>query len=67
MGLAQVSDEAAITDAVDAILRDNQKAVVSYKAGNDRALGALVGPVMKRLGNRANPIVVNRILRERIG
>ena len=67
MGLAQVSDEAAITDAVDAILRENQKAVVSYKAGNDRALGALVGPVMKRLGNRANPIVVNRILRERIG
>jgi aspartyl-tRNA(Asn)/glutamyl-tRNA(Gln) amidotransferase subunit B len=49
------------------VLKENQKAVDSYKAGNDRALGALIGPVMKRLGNRANPIVVNRILRERIG
>ena len=38
----------------------------TYKAGNQRALGALVGPVMKRMGGKANPAVINRVLAERI-
>jgi aspartyl-tRNA(Asn)/glutamyl-tRNA(Gln) amidotransferase subunit B len=67
LGLAQTSDEAAITAAVDAVIADNAKAVADYRAGNARALGALVGPVMKRLGKKANPAVVNRILAQRIG
>jgi aspartyl-tRNA(Asn)/glutamyl-tRNA(Gln) amidotransferase subunit B len=65
-GLTQVSDESAIAAAVDAVLAENPKAVVDYKTGNARALGALVGPVMKRMGGKANPEVVNRLLRERI-
>ena len=67
MGLAQVSDEAALAEVVDLVLKEDAKAVASYRAGNDRALGALVGAVMKRLGKKANPVVVNRILRQRIG
>jgi aspartyl-tRNA(Asn)/glutamyl-tRNA(Gln) amidotransferase subunit B len=66
-GLAQVSDESAIAAAVDAVLAENPKAVADYKAGNQRALGALVGPVMKRMGGKANPAVINRVLAERIG
>lgn len=65
-GLAQVSDEAAIAAAVDAVLAENPKPVADYKAGNQRALGALVGPVMKRMGGKANPAVINKVLVERI-
>jgi aspartyl-tRNA(Asn)/glutamyl-tRNA(Gln) amidotransferase subunit B len=65
-GLAQVSDEAAIAAAVDAVLAENAKAIADFKAGNARALGALVGQVMKRMGGKANPAVVNRVLSERV-
>jgi aspartyl-tRNA(Asn)/glutamyl-tRNA(Gln) amidotransferase subunit B len=65
-GLAQVSDRSAIASAVDAVLAENAKAVADYRAGNARALGALVGAVMKRTGGKANPEVVNALLRERV-
>ncbi|OLE75951.1 MAG: hypothetical protein AUG02_06170 [Chloroflexi bacterium 13_1_20CM_2_70_9] len=65
-GLLQVSDESAIAAAVDAVLGENPKAVADYRAGKPRALGALVGPVMKRMGGKADPAVVNRLLAERI-
>ena len=65
-GLAQVSDEGAIAAVVDAVLAENPKVIADYKAGNARALGALVGAVMKRMGGKANPAVINRVLVERI-
>ena len=65
-GLAQVSDEAAIAAAVDEVIQANPAAVAAYKSGKTIALGALVGPVMKRLGGKANAGVVNRILAERL-
>jgi Asp-tRNA(Asn)/Glu-tRNA(Gln) amidotransferase B subunit len=65
-GLAQVSDETAIATAVDAVLAENPKAVADYRAGKKLALGALVGAVMKRMGGKANPAVINRLLAERI-
>ena len=65
-GLGQVSDESAIAAAVDAALAENPKAVADYKAGNQRALGALVGPVMKKMGGKANPAVINKVLVSRI-
>ena len=66
MGLLQVSDEAAITEAVDAVIHENAKAVADYRKGNDRALGALVGAVRKKLGSGADLIAANRILLERL-
>ena len=66
-GLMQVSDESAIAAAVDAVISENPKAVADYKAGNARALGALVGQVMKRMGGKANPAVINRLIADRIG
>jgi aspartyl-tRNA(Asn)/glutamyl-tRNA(Gln) amidotransferase subunit B len=65
-GLAQVSDEGAIAAAVDEVIKANPKAVADYKSGKSIAKAALVGPVMKKLGGKANATVVNRILSERI-
>ncbi|MDQ6857857.1 MAG: Asp-tRNA(Asn)/Glu-tRNA(Gln) amidotransferase subunit GatB [Chloroflexota bacterium] len=65
-GLSQVSDEAAIAAAVDAALAANPKAVADVRAGNSRARAALFGPVMKALGGKANPAVVNKLIAERI-
>ena len=65
-GLAQVSDEGAITAAVDEVVATNAKAVGDYKAGNARILGFLVGQVVKKLGGKADASVVNRILSERL-
>jgi aspartyl-tRNA(Asn)/glutamyl-tRNA(Gln) amidotransferase subunit B len=64
-GLSQVSDEAAIAAAVDAVIAANPKAVADLRAGKARAFAALFGPVMKQMGGKANPAVVNRIIAER--
>ncbi len=65
-GLKQVSDTAAIEAAVDAVLAENADAVARYKAGNANLLGALVGMVMKKTGGKANPKLVNELLRARL-
>ena len=65
-GLAQLSDEAAIAAAIDEVIKASPKVVDDYRRGNQRAKGALIGPVMKKLGGKANAEVVNRILTERI-
>jgi aspartyl-tRNA(Asn)/glutamyl-tRNA(Gln) amidotransferase subunit B len=65
-GLAQVSDEAALAQAVDAVLAGNPGQVASYKAGKTGVLGFFVGQVMKATGGKANPALVNRLLKERL-
>ena len=61
-----MSDESAIAAAVDVVLGENAKAVADYRAGKKQVLGALVGQVMKKMGGKANPGVINRVLAERI-
>ena len=65
-GLSQVSDEAAIAAAVDEAIAANPKVVADIRAGNQRAISGLIGPVMKKMGGRANSAVVNRIIAERV-
>jgi aspartyl-tRNA(Asn)/glutamyl-tRNA(Gln) amidotransferase subunit B len=65
-GLSQVSDEAAIAAAVDAAIAENPKVVADIRAGNQRAISGLIGPVMKKMGGRANNAVLNRIIAERV-
>ncbi|MSQ37752.1 MAG: Asp-tRNA(Asn)/Glu-tRNA(Gln) amidotransferase subunit GatB [Chloroflexi bacterium] len=65
-GLAQVSDAGAIGAVVDAVLAENPKVVADYTAGNARALGALVGAVQRRMAGKANPVLVNSLIVERI-
>jgi aspartyl-tRNA(Asn)/glutamyl-tRNA(Gln) amidotransferase subunit B len=65
-GLSQISDVSAIAAAVDAAIAANPKAVADYRAGNQRALAGLFGPVMKQMGGRADPAIVNRLIAERM-
>ncbi|MGA7087814.1 MAG: Asp-tRNA(Asn)/Glu-tRNA(Gln) amidotransferase subunit GatB [Candidatus Dormiibacterota bacterium] len=65
-GLGQVSDQGEITTMVEQVLRQNQKAASDYLAGKDQAFGALVGAVMAMSKGRANPGIVNQLLRDRL-
>jgi len=62
-GLAQVSDVGAIEEEVQKILVASPDQVKQYKEGNEKILGYFVGQVMKASGGKANPKVVNEILR----
>lgn len=66
LGLAQVSDEGAITAIVDKVISKNEKAVADFKAGNQKAFGSIVGAVMKESGGKANPQVVNELLKKKL-
>ncbi len=63
-GLAQISDEAAIEAIVAQVISDNPAQVEQYKAGKEKVMGFLVGQVMKASRGKANPELVNRILRD---
>jgi len=61
-GLAQISDEGELMRLCKEAISENPKAVEEYKSGKERALGAIVGAVMKKSKGKANPQVVNDIL-----
>jgi aspartyl-tRNA(Asn)/glutamyl-tRNA(Gln) amidotransferase subunit B len=65
-GLAQNSDESALLDAVRAVMSAHGEAVEQVRAGKQQTFGFLVGQVMKQSGGKANPKVVNQILRREI-
>lgn len=66
--LLQVSDEGAIAAIVDDVLADpaSAKAVADVKAGNEKAIGFLVGQIMKKSKGQANPALAQKLIRERI-
>ncbi len=66
-GLVQISDTDELIRLVDAAIAENPGPVGDVKAGKDRAVTFLVGQVMKKSRGRANPEMVNRLLRDRIG
>lgn len=65
-GLVQITDTGAIEAAVDAAIAANPKAVEEYKGGKKKAIGALVGQVMKATRGKANPQMVNKMLAEKL-
>ena len=65
-GLAQISDESAITEIVDSVLADNPKVVADWKVGKKGAANALIGPVMRATKGKANPRMVRLILEQRL-
>ena len=65
-GLVQISDESAIIAAVEEAIAKNPQTVADFKAGKEKALGFLVGQIMKETKGRANPDLVNRLLKERL-
>ena len=66
--LLQVSDEGAIAAIVDEVLADPASAasIADIKAGKDKAIGYLVGQVMKRSQGKANPAMAQKLIRERL-
>ena len=66
-GLVQISDAGEIVAIVDAVIAANPQSVEDYKAGKQKAIGFLVGQIMKQTKGRANPEMVNKLLVERLG
>ena len=65
-GLQQITDTGAIEAMVDEVLANNAKAVEQFKAGNDKALNALVGQVMKASKGKANPAQVQELMKAKL-
>jgi aspartyl-tRNA(Asn)/glutamyl-tRNA(Gln) amidotransferase subunit B len=63
---AAIGDEAALEPVIDAVLAANAQQVETYRGGKEGVLGFLVGQVMRETGGRADPKVVNKLLRERL-
>ena len=66
-GLAQNSDEAALLDAVRAVMAAHGDAVAQVRAGKQQTFGFLVGQIMKQSGGKANPKMVSQLLKREIG
>ncbi len=64
--MIQISDEGALAQTVDKILDANPQSVEDYKNGKDRAVGFLMGQIMKETKGKANPQVVSTILSEKL-
>jgi aspartyl-tRNA(Asn)/glutamyl-tRNA(Gln) amidotransferase subunit B len=63
---AAVADESELTPIIEAIIAANPEQVASYRSGKEGLLGFFVGQVMKETQGRADPKVVNRLVRERL-
>ena len=65
-GWAQVSDAGALEEHVDAVLARSPKQLAAYRGGKTKMLGYFVGQVMQATQGKANPALVNEILRRRL-
>lgn len=65
-GFEQISDSSAIEKIVDDIIEKNENQVNAYRGGNEKLFGFFVGQVMKASSGKANPKIVNEILREKL-
>jgi aspartyl-tRNA(Asn)/glutamyl-tRNA(Gln) amidotransferase subunit B len=66
-GLRQVTDTGAIDAAVEQVLAANPDKVAEYKSGKDKLFGFFVGQVMKTTGGKANPALVNEVVKAKLG
>ena len=66
--MLQVSDEGAIASIVDEVLADPASAasIADYKAGKEKAIGYLVGQIMKKSQGKANPALAQKLIKERL-
>ena len=65
-GLEQISDLGELNKIVDNIIKNNYKSVEDYQSGKTKLLGFFVGQVMKETQGRANPKIVNKLLKEKL-
>jgi aspartyl-tRNA(Asn)/glutamyl-tRNA(Gln) amidotransferase subunit B len=65
--LVQVSDESELAAVVNKVIAENPGPAEDYRNGKEKAIGFLVGQVMRQTQGKANPAVVNRLLKEKLG
>lgn len=63
-GLKTVDDEGALRATIEQIMKDNPQSVADYHSGKEKAIGFLVGQTMKAMKGKANPGMINQILKE---
>jgi aspartyl-tRNA(Asn)/glutamyl-tRNA(Gln) amidotransferase subunit B len=63
-GLIQISDESQLVEIAKKVIEDNPQSVADYKGGKEKALGFLVGQCMKATKGKANPQMLNNLLKE---
>jgi aspartyl-tRNA(Asn)/glutamyl-tRNA(Gln) amidotransferase subunit B len=66
-GLRQVTDTGAIEQAIERVLAANGDKIAEYRAGKEKLFGFFVGQVMKATAGKANPGLVNELLRKKLG
>jgi aspartyl-tRNA(Asn)/glutamyl-tRNA(Gln) amidotransferase subunit B len=66
-GLVQMTDSAALEGIIAQILADNASQVADYRAGKQKVFGFFVGQTMKATQGKANPALVNELLRKLLG
>jgi len=66
LGLVQVSDEGATAAACDKVIAAEASKVAEYRSGREKLFGFFVGQVMKAMGGKGNPKIVNEVLRRRL-
>jgi aspartyl-tRNA(Asn)/glutamyl-tRNA(Gln) amidotransferase subunit B len=66
LGVQRVDDQGTLLREIDEVLRAFAPKVEAYRAGNQNLMGLFVGQVMQRTRGRADPVVVQRLLRERL-
>jgi aspartyl-tRNA(Asn)/glutamyl-tRNA(Gln) amidotransferase subunit B len=65
-GLIQISDEAQLEAIVEQVIKENPKAVADFKSGKEKAITFLVGQVMRLTKGKANPGLVNKLLKQKL-
>ena len=65
-GLKQQSDPKKLEKLIDEVIKNNQEKVKEYKSGKERLFGFFVGQTMKISGGKANPDLVNEILKNKL-
>lgn len=65
-GLIQINDEDELKNIIEATLDENPKSIEDFKSGKDRAIGFLMGQIMKKTKGKANPQLVKEMLTEMI-
>ena len=63
-GLVQISDTGELDGIVNSVIEANPSVVEDFKSGKEKAFGFLVGQVMKETKGRANPKIINELLRK---
>jgi aspartyl-tRNA(Asn)/glutamyl-tRNA(Gln) amidotransferase subunit B len=65
-GLKQITDGGAIEKVIDDIIAANPKQLAEYRSGKDKLYGFFVGQAMKATGGKANPALLNDLLKKKL-